>query len=49
MTATATSVVTTGAKSAVRNAAWNRVTLEWRRSAVPNDTPIDSGTPTTTK
>ena len=49
MTATATSVVTTGAKSAVRKKALKRTSLECRSRAAPKEAAIDSGTPMTTK
>ena len=49
MTATATSVVTTGANSAVRKKPLKRASFECSSSAAPSDAAIDSGTPTTTK
>src|SRR5690348_8809935 len=49
ITATATTVVTTGANSAVRNSGFIRAAEEFSSSAVPSETSIESGTPTTTK
>jgi hypothetical protein len=49
MTATATSVVTTGANSAVRKNGLNQATREFSSSAAPSEAPIDNGTPTATK
>ena len=48
-TATATSVVTTGAKYTVRNRPRSFATLEFTSSAAPSETPRDSGTPSATK
>ena len=47
--ATATSVVTTGAKRATRKNDLKRASFEFNSSAAPSETAIDSGTPTTTK
>jgi hypothetical protein len=49
ITATATTVVTTGAKNAVRKNALNRPSLECSSNAAPSDNATDSGTPTMTK
>ena len=49
ITATATTVVTTGAKYAVRKNGLKRLRRESSSIAAPSDTAIDSGTPTTTK
>jgi len=49
MTATATSVVTTGANSAVRKNALKRTSGDCSNTAQPSERAIDSGTPTTTK
>ena len=49
MTATATSVVTTGVKRAVRKKLFARASGELRSNAAPSEAPMDSGTPTATK
>lgn len=49
ITATATTVVTTGANNAVRNTGLKRASFECSSNAAASDTKIDSGTPATTK